>query len=192
MAFSSIAFGEFMTTAPKRARPWSPSGLFHEPARDKKLRLKNFPGEELLNLAVRTYRVYRRTVVEITDIVVECYERIEALEFPEVHNSKTEFCRRLGCTLTHAGRIVREARGPQSKRLHKQPTGFEVTEAVSDFQPDEEYAERELQRIFKNLQPLRELSWRRYQNVCGMLAKGLAEASETNNVDGKELRSAAD
>ena len=139
-------FGDLVRIRPNRACPWSPSRVICELGRAKKIGLRKLQGEELLNLAVQTYGVYKRTIVGISDIVVECYRRIEALDFPEVRNSKTEFCRRLGCTLTHAGRIVREAREPQNKLLHKQPSECDLTPAVIDLSP-EEIADEMTQRL---------------------------------------------
>lgn len=163
-------FGDLVRIRPNRACPWSPSRVISELGRAKKIGLTKLQGEELLNLAVQTYGVYKRTVVGISDIVVECYRRIEALDFPEVRNSKTEFCRRLGCTLTHAGRIVREAREPQNKVLQKRRAECDLTPAVIDLTP-EEIADEMTQHDFKKLEPLKQAKRSHYEKVCLIMEK---------------------
>jgi hypothetical protein len=173
---------------------WSYKKFGLEMGRARRIGLTIIDNNHLLNLAEGAYGVYKRCVVDISDVVIEVWRRIENYDLPEVNNSKTQFCnRRLGCSLRWGESIVSgDARNPnraktKEKRREVNPPDLELPEGT-----DEDIATKMVDGDFRELQPLRTSElWSRYQKICRIAGTRLLEASEIPNPWTKITRDAA-
>jgi hypothetical protein len=112
----------------------------------------------------------------------ELWRRIEA---GNLRMSKSEVCRRIGCTRQWANEIVsgradehREA----SAKAKEAKTGklLSAVSASTALLTDDEYVDEISKHAFATLEPLLQSNnWERYRTVCEELAKQFREASKT-------------
>ena len=95
--------------------------------------------------------------------------------------SKTEACRRIGCTPQWANAIV-SGRADERRTVRAQAKaakGGNLVSASTSLPTDEEFVDEILKRAFAKLEPLLSDHWDRYRSICGELAKHFEEASKT-------------
>ena len=97
--------------------------------------------------------------------------------------SKTEACRRIGCTPQWANAIV-SGRADERREARTKAKGAKTRNQVSAVSAgtilsDEEYVREILNHAFANLRPLLSNHWDGYRKICADLAKQFEEASKT-------------
>jgi hypothetical protein len=111
----------------------------------------------------------------------ELWHRIDV---GELHMSKAQACRRIGCTRQWANAIV-SGRADNHSHIDakaKEAKGGKLLSAPSAsaaLASNEEYVHEIAEHAFAKLAPLLNDYWDRYRSICGELAKHFDEASKT-------------
>jgi hypothetical protein len=172
-------------------RVWSYDKLVREMGRARRIGLTKIDNDYLLNLAEGAYGVYKRCVVDISDVVIEVWRRIENDDMPEVNNSKTQFCRRLGCTLRWGELIVKgDARDPNRGKARERWGAVNSPDLELPVGTPEDIAIECLDWVFRKLRPLREHDDPRYQDALRIMWPAIKEASEMKNPRTQTVRDA--
>jgi hypothetical protein len=102
--------------------------------------------------------------------------------------SKSEACRKIGCTRQWANAIVsgRADERRENRVKSKMMKGGNLVSTVTAgtvLLTDEEYVHEILKQAFAKLTPLLPNHWDRYRTICAELAKQFDEASKTPPAD---------
>jgi hypothetical protein len=102
---------------------------------------------------------------------LELWKRIDG---GKLKISKSEACRRIGCTRQWANAIISgRARAKQAK------TGNKVSTPILTVEDDEDYVQKILNHAFAKLKPLLQSHRNSYRAICRELAKHFNKASKT-------------
>jgi hypothetical protein len=119
--------------------------------------------------------------VNVRPFFVELWRRIDV---GELRMSKTEACRRIGCTPQWANAIV-SGRADERRQVRAKAKEAKTRNSVSAVNgstallTDEEYIHKISKYAFGMLTPLLENHWERYRAICEQLAQVFDEASKT-------------
>jgi hypothetical protein len=106
---------------------------------------------------------------------------------PDVQNSKTEACERIGCSMRWAQMIVRgTAKDSNAARAKEKEIKDEFTSRQEPLTKNE-YVSAVLKFGFEMIQPLHRDNWELYREICAELAKQFYEASKTPDADNPRL-----
>jgi hypothetical protein len=161
---------------------WTHADFQREVEKAKKVGPRKMSNEDLVSFChgVNGY-FHAHFWADSRPFFVELWRRIND---GKLKMSKSEACRRIGCTRQWANAIVsgraderREAR-TKAKRAK---TGNQVSavSASTELLTDEEYVNEISNEAFAKLTPLLESHWERYRTICKELAKRFEEASKT-------------
>jgi len=114
----------------------------------------------------------------------ELWQRINS---GKLRMSKTEVCRRIGCTPQWANAIV-SGRADERRMVRAKAKGAKGGNLVSTVSAnavlptDEEFVHQIMKQAFDKLAPLLKDHWERYRAICKELAEQFDEASKTTPI----------
>ena len=160
---------------------WSHNEFQHELEKAKQIGPQKMSDDDLMGFChgVNSY-FHAHFWLGARPFFVELWRRIDA---GQLRMSKTEACRRIGCTRQWANAIVSgRADERRDQRKAKEAKGGNQVSAVNGrtaLLADEEYLDAISKYAFGMLTPLLENHWDRYRTICEQLAKEFDEASKT-------------
>jgi hypothetical protein len=161
---------------------WSDAEFERELEKAKKIGPKKMASEDLLNFCRGVNGYYHAHFwADSRPFFLELWRRINA---GELRMTKSEACRKIGCTRQWANEIVsgRADEHREARKKAKQAKGGKLLSAESTgatILTDEEYVGEILEEAFAKLTPLLESHWDHYRTICKELAKHFEEASKT-------------
>jgi hypothetical protein len=161
---------------------WSHADFERELQKAKKIGPKKMAGEDLLNFCRGVNGYYHAHFwTDARPFFLELWRRIN---HGKLKMSKSEACRRIGCSRQWANEIVsgRADEHREARAKAKQAKSGKKVSAVSastELLTDEEYLREILNHVFAKLKPLLQDHWNRYRKICAELAKHFEEASKT-------------
>jgi hypothetical protein len=168
---------------------WSQDDFRREVEKAKRIGPQKMADANLLSFCRGAHSyLYAHFWADARPFFVELWKRIENHEMPEILNSKTEACKRIGCSIRWAQMIVRgTAKDSNAGKAKKKKIESEVTSPSQDLLTDDEYVALVLKFTFETLRPLRRGNWGRCRAICAELSKNFCEASQTPDTDNSRL-----
>jgi hypothetical protein len=168
---------------------WSQPDFDREVNKAQEIGPKEMSDTELLSFCRGAHSYfYAHFWADARPFFVELWKRIEEHKMPEVQNSKTEACKRIGCSIRWAQMIVRgTAKDSNAEKAKKKKIESEVTSPSQELLTDDEYVTQVLRFAFETLEPLLRDNWERYRAICAELSKQFCEASKTPDADNQRL-----
>jgi hypothetical protein len=164
---------------------WTHAEFGRELEKAKKVGADKMSDNDLLRLCHGISGYYHAHFwVDARPFFRELWQRINS---GKLRMSKTEVCRRIGCTPQWANAIV-SGRADKRRMVRAEVKGAKSGNLVSTVSAsvalptNEEFIHEILKRAFANLEPLLSEHWDRYRTICEELAKHFAEASKTPSV----------
>jgi hypothetical protein len=172
------------TARPPSAIVWNQPDFEREVKKAQKIGPKEMSDAELLNFCRGAHGFfYAHFWSDARPFFVELWRRIEEQKMPEIENSKTEACKRIGCSIRWAQMIVRgTAKDSNAGKANEKESRREVCSRQAPLTKDE-YVFAILKFGFETIKPLRRDSWELYRDICAELAKQFSEASKTPDAD---------
>jgi len=168
----------------KNMRVWSPDELTREFGRAKRIGSVKVRGVKLLSFCKNAHEFHRQYYKDMQPFFVELWREIENLELPEIHNSKTQACQIIGCSMRWAQKIVAGTAEDSNKgKARKREAPFEVNSPDLELPTGmaEDIAIECLDWLFRKLRPLRLHHDPRYQETLRIMWPHIKEASEMKN-----------
>ena len=160
---------------------WSHNEFARELERAKRTGPKNMSNDHLMDFCVGVRAYYGgRFLVDACPFFKELWRRIRS---GELHMTKTEACRQIGCTRQWANAIV-SGRAEERRKARSKAKGAKGGNPVSDVEAStvltkDEYVREISKNVFAKLAPLLKNHWDLYRDICEELSKQFAEASKT-------------
>jgi hypothetical protein len=168
---------------------WSQPDFEREVKKAQKIGPQKMADADLLSFCRGAHSYfYAHFWADARPFFVELWKRIENHEMPEVQNSKTEACKRIGCSIRWAQMIVRgTAKDSNAGKAREKKIKGEVTSPSQELLTDDEYVAQVLKLGFATLKPLLRDNWERYRAICAELSEQYYEASKTPDADNQRL-----
>ena len=160
---------------------WSRSDFERALEKAKRVGPRKMPDDDLLNFCHGAHGYFQAHFwADSRPFFVELWRRINEAK---LKMSKTEACRRIGCSRQWANEIVsgRADENREARAKAKQAKGGKkLSTTILTVEDDEDYVQKILNHAFAKLRPLLQSSrWNRYRAVCRELAKQFDKASKT-------------
>jgi hypothetical protein len=172
--------------ATKPSVVWSHADFGGELDKAKRIGPKKMSNNELLSFCHGVSGYYHAHFwADARPFFLELWQRIDA---GKLSMSKSEACRKIGCTRQWANAIVsgRADERRENRVKSKMMKGGNLVSTVTAgtvLLTDEEYVHEILKQAFAKLTPLLPNHWDRYRTICAELAKQFDEASKTPPAD---------
>jgi hypothetical protein len=167
---------------------WSEGDFRREVEKARRIKPQKMSDADLLSFCRGAHRYFHAHFwADARPFFVELWKRIDNHEMPEIQNSKTEACKRIGCSIRWAQMIVRgTAKESNSGEAKEKKTKREFTSRQEPLTKDE-YVFAISKFGFEMIQPLHRDNWELYREICAELGKQFYEASKTPDTDNPRL-----
>jgi hypothetical protein len=168
---------------------WSEGDFRREVEKARRIKPQKMSDADLLSFCRGAHSYFHLHFwADARPFFLELWKRIDNHEMPEIQNSKTEACKRIGCSIRWAQMIVRgTAKDSNAGKAKKKQIESELTSPSEELLTKDEYVSAVLKFGFEMIQPLLRDYWELYREICAELSKQFYEASKTPDADNPRL-----